>query len=520
MVFVEKMQEESVHGPFNISYTENGMCGYKTTGKALLDLNFRVSSLRSADEDEVAQAIFSSLAEDFENTIIWLFFARDVRGIGMGERRLFRIGMRVLAKSSPDVANTLLDLIPIYGRWDDLIDIMFEAPGTWERGLEILRIQLYEDAVALSTANGRTSLLAKWMPSENTSSADTKYRASQLLKALGKTPREYRKLLSRLRERIDVVERKMSNGDWSDINYEAVPSKANLLYRNAFMEHDAERRGLYLESLKKGETKINARDLFPYEIVHSVLLSRCNDDDGTLQKLWEAQQDYIGTSSNTLVVADGSGSMHSFIDMRASQVTAWEVAHSLAIYFAEKIQGPFHNTYVTFSEHPSIVRFSEYASLIGKISQARQHSEAANTDIFAVFKLILKTAIENDMKQEDLPKNILILSDMEFDRMAVWNGNRNITEGDFEKMKRLYESYGYNLPRLVFWNVCSRTGTIPVLENKLGVALVSGFSPMISKMVLSEKTDPMEVLVESLGNERYTPVRLRLHKALLSMSET
>lgn len=183
-------------------------------------------------------------------------------------------------------------------------------------------------------------------------------------------------------------------------------------------------------------------------------------------------------------------------------MTALEVANSLAIYFAERSSGEFKNKYITFSSRPQLVDFSRGQSLRDKISIALGHSEISNTNIEAVFDLILNTAIRNNMSQEDIPANILIISDMEFDCATTGRIGANL----FKTIEAKYRGYGYKLPRLVFWNVNSRTNTIPVRENDMGVALVSGFSVNICKMVMSGKTDPFECLLEALNTPRYQPV--------------
>lgn len=368
--------------------------------------------------------------------------------------------------------------------------------------------------------NNSISLLAKWMCSENTSSRQTKKYAKILREGLGLSSREYRKMLSEMRKYLDVVEVKMSNKDWSEIKYEAVPSRANLIYNNAFLRNDEARRREYLGKLEKGETKINASTLFPHDIVHKYTIRygwkySINQKDATIEALWKALPDTVNGCGNTIVVADGSGSMTTQVD-RSSSVTALEVANALAIYFAEHSSGQFKDKYITFSERPQIVDFSNATSLHDKLQIALAHDECANTNIEKVFYLILDTAIKNRMKQEDLPQNILIISDQEFDSCASCGNNRS--SWDFKKpSQRLfdvialkYANAGYSIPRLVFWNVNSRTGTIPVKENELGVALVSGFSVNIAKMVLSNKLDPYECLLETLNSERYAPIEAAL----------
>lgn len=228
--------------------------------------------------------------------------------------------------------------------------------------------------------------------------------------------------------------------------------------------------------------------------------------------MWKALPDYVKESGNTICVADGSGGMTSTVG--GTNISCLDVANALAIYFAERSSGQFKDKYITFSEHPQLVNLSSGKSLRDKIGIARTHNEVANTNIEAVFDLILTTAIKAHMRQSELPANILILSDMEFDSCATTSNfgsaNRYRSHGIDKKLfsviAKRYAEHGYKLPRLVFWNICSRTGTIPVKENDLGVALVSGFSPSIVKMVLSNSTDPFECLLEQLNSERYAPV--------------
>ena len=305
-----------------------------------------------------------------------------------------------------------------------------------------------------------------------------------------------------------------------EIKYEAVPSRANLIYNSAFLRHDEERRRNFLSKLEKGETKINASTLFPHDIVHRYTEGGWGTTvkalDQTLEALWKSLPDTVNGCGNTIVVADGSGSMTSKVG-GGSNVTALDVANALAIYFAERSSGQFKDNYITFSENPRLVDFSHGKTLRDKIRIALSHDEMANTNIEAVFDLILGTAIKNNMSQSDIPHNIPIISDMEFDGCAVTNeyrrgygrygsDNGRVNSRLFTEISKRYADAGYQLPRLVFWNVNSRTGTIPVKENDLGVALVSGFSTNIVKMVMSGQTDPYECLLETLNTERYAPV--------------
>lgn len=482
--------------------TENGAVGYHTTGKKLLDINFAVASLRSASEDQIVNKFMDAYWENPVIAIKWLFYARDARE-GLGERRLFRVVLKHLAKDKPEVIKAVFSFAPLYGRYDDLWCLL---DTELKQGvLFAVKAQLSEDVPNM--INGKpVSLLGKWLPSENASSKETKRYATIIRKGMDMTPRNYRKMLSDLRKHIDVVECKMSAKEWGAINYEAVPSRANLIYNDAFLRNDEERRRAYLGALEKGEAKINASVLFPHDIAHKYADGywnrRLKSVDATLEGLWKALPNTVKDCGNTIVVADGSGSMTCNVGGNTG-VTALEVANALAIYFAERSSGEFKDKYITFSTRPQLVDFSNAKTLHDKLEIALRHNEVADTNIEATFNLILKTAVNNHMDQKDMPQNVLIISDMEFNSAV---GYHMPNETLFDTIAKKYAEHGYKLPRLVFWNVNSRTGTIPVKQNELGVALVSGFSVNIVNMVMSNKFDPYECLLDTLNTERYQPV--------------
>ena len=491
--------EKTLDQKYNISITENGAVGYATTKHDLLDMNFKVASYRHMSVDKMIDDFTGALNQDFELAIAWLFYARDVRQ-GLGERRLFRTLFKYLADSHPEVATKLVSFIGEYGRYDDLIELL--GTRVHEEVLKTIMNTLTTDIENMK-AGKSISLLAKWMPSINTSSYETVQKAKMLQKALQLTPKEYRKLLSKLRAYLKVIECDMSANNWSEINYEAVPSKANLIYKKAFLKHDEARRLEYLAKLQKGEVKINSSVSFPHEIVHKYMNGYLvsNAVDETLEAMWKALPD-MGIE-NTIVVADGSGSMTCPVDP-SSAVTALDVANALAIYAAERCRGEFKNTYITFSSRPKLVHLNG-KTLRDNLREAYRHSEVANTNIEATFDLILKTAVNANMAQEDLPKNVLVISDMEFDS-ATYSSYGRVSANLFEQIKRKFEAAGYKLPRLIFWNVNSRSCTIPVKENNLGVALVSGFSVNTMKMVMSDRLDPWMLLVDTLVSARYAPI--------------
>ena len=505
MNFMNGMKETMNNNlSYNVSITENGAVGYRTTGKKLLDFNFQISSFRNKNASEVVNKFVDAFYEDKLTAVKMLFYSGDVRE-GLGERRLFRTCMTYLGKNHRDIAKAVIELIPEYSRWDNVLCLL--DTDLADDVVSVIKQQLVEDMQ--NCVEGKSiSLCAKWMPSANASSKETKRLASIIITKMGISEKQYRKMLSKLRSYLKVVEVSMSKKEWKAIDYATVPSRANLIYNGAFLRNDEERRRAYLASLEKGETKINAGVLFPHDIVSRYTTCdwrrQLNKYDATLEELWKALPDLVQGNGNTICVADGSGSMTHRLNN--SSVMALDVANALAIYFAERSSGQFKDKYITFSSNPKLVDFSKAKSLREKIEIAFRHNEVADTNIEKVFQLILDTAVRHNMSQDDIPANILILSDMEFNSCATCNSGYRLSQTLFDKIAKDYAAHGYKLPRLVFWNICSRTGTIPVKENDLGVALVSGFSPNIVKMVMSNSTDPLECLLEQINSKRYDPV--------------
>ena len=487
----------------NYSLTENGAVGYESSKSALVDINYKVASLRNSDEDEIVALFNDAFRENKEYALKWLFFARDIRE-GLGERRLFRICYKRLFELDNVLFKQNLHNIAEYGRWDDLICLIGISCDSDEYIGNMIREQLEED-IRNCEANKPISLLAKWMPSENASSRQTKILARQLMKILNISPRKYRLMLSRLRSHSNVVETQMCNNEWNEIDYEKVPSLANLRYKDAFMKHDMERRLDYLASVSKGEKKLNMKVATPVDVVTKYCDRRkIRDFDPTLELAWKNLKDIM--VEDTLVVADGSGSMLTKV---SGDTTALDVANALAIYTSEHNSGVYKNKYITFSSKPRFVDFSKANSLCEKIQIAQRYSEVSNTNIEAVFDLILQIAIKNRIPQNEMVKNILIISDMEFDEaQTIWRSSAPVlTQPLFDLIKRRYSDAGYALPKLIFWNVNSRTGTIPLTENELGVALVSGFSQNVLKMVMTNNLNPYDILIETITSPRYDTIK-------------
>lgn len=498
MSFMEKL-----HNVLNDNrkLTENGAAGYETTGKALVDLNFAAASLRNESEKEIVNRFIRAFYEDRVLAVKWLFFLRDVRG-GLGERRTFRIIIRYLAESFPEMISRLSEIMAEYGRFDDLLCLL-DTPVE-EKALTVLKTQLEEDKANMDC--GRTiSLCAKWMPGNNTSSRDSCKMAVKLQNFMGLTAKEYRKLLVGLRAYLKVTEVYMSGNQWQEIDYTKVSSKANILYRNAFLRHDKSRRTAYLEAVQSGNAVMHASVLMPHDIVTRYTV-RCgwqlkvSAEDTALEALWKNLPDAVAGAENVLCVVDGSGSM--LCPVGDGNTTALHVSNALGIYFSERLVGAYHNKFITFSNKPKYVDLSACRTLKEKLELAFSNNDCTNTNIEATFELLLQTAVKNRLRQKELPQTVLVISDMEFDR-AMWGQN---TEKLFRTIQRRFAGYGYKMPKLVFWNVNSRTNVIPVRENELGVGLVSGFSVNVCNMVLSNELSPYACLKKTLDSERYRKV--------------
>lgn len=500
-MFIQALKNE-----FNneLSVTENGAVGYATTGKKMLDMFFKLSSYRNRRDSEIISDFLAAWDENSNkvNAILFLFFVRDIRG-GAGERRVFNLCFNEIIKQDEQLAVNLLPFIAEYGRWSDI----FEFTDSKIKSYIFYFVNQQFKKDLRTPSNESISLLAKWMPSENCSNLKRRKLATALREYMGLTSCNYRKYLSHLRKRLDIVERKMSAKQFSDIDYEKVPSRASFKYKNAFANKDGERWYEFLEAVKNKEKTIHAGTLFPHEIVAQY--DNLDKQSQELEAFWNALPEYVENMGNTLVVRDGSGSMTDYICN--TSISFLNVADALTIYFSSRASGAFKNRFITFSSKAQLVELKE-GSLYDKLHTLARYDDCSNTNVKSVFDIVLKVACDNKLEQKDLPERILVMSDMEFDCMEYdtydrfYSSRRKDQTPLFENIKQQYAEKGYKLPRLVFWNICGRTDTIPVKENENGVALVSGFSPAIAKMVLSNKLDPYDALLEMITGERYQPI--------------
>lgn len=469
----------------NLTATSNGAKTFKSTLNSVLDLFAMGGALRTRGESDIVQLFVRANAEDQLLALKCLFHIRNVRG-GAGERRTFRIILKYLGQNYPAVIAKNLGNIVHFGRFDDLYEL-FDTRS--EKDAMNFMAATLEDDLNKMENKEKVSLAAKWTASENASSAKTKERATKFRKFLGVTERTYRKSLSALRSYSNVLEVAMSNRDWNSIDYSKIPSKAGLSYRNAFKKHDPTGYQSFLDGVAKGEKKINASALFPYEILEKVRVNRYGDNQ-TADALWNALPDYMGDKSrNLLVMADVSGSMLG---------RPMDVSVSLAIYTAERNVGPFGGYFITYSGNPTLQKV--VGNTLSEKYNCLLKTCAYNTDLQKAFKMVLDHAVKIKAKSEDLPAQILVISDMEFD--STQHGETNL-----EAIGVQYRNAGYEMPQLVFWNVNSTKNNVAAKADTKGVILVSGCSPSVFKTLLSgTMVTPQDQMLETLNGPDYERV--------------
>ena len=494
----------------NYTYTENGAVTHKTTKSDLLDMFAMGAAMRTRSDEDVILMFRKAFKENPVYALKCLFYIRDVRG-GQGERRFFRVVMKDLAKFDTAAARRNLKFVPEFGRWDDL----YVFVGT---PLEADALQIMKDQLALDVECKTPSLLAKWLKSENTSSVESRRLGNITREFFGMSHKQYRKTLSILRERINVLERLMSEGRWDEIEFDKIPSKAGMKYKNAFARHDLERAKnenvqTYADFAKDSTKKVNAKALYPYECVHQALnimgnqqgwSSRGNhvalDDTQRLMtnKYWDNLADYFnGATFNGIALVDTSGSMSG---------TPIEVAISLGLYCAEKNQGAFANHFISFESNPHWIETAgvDFCDKVYRITGAEW---GGSTNVEAAMDLILNVAKQNGCSQDEIPQNLVIISDMEFNYCVTSNnyGRGNVNDTLFEKIAAKYRANGYEMPHVIFWNVNARQANIPMLGNG-NVSFVSGFSPSIFETIMSGKTG-YDLMMEKLDSERYAQIQ-------------
>jgi hypothetical protein len=437
-----------------------------------VNLFFTIGAMRGQDKERLLSTFSKAFNENPLTALKILFWVRDVRG-GAGERQIFRDILKYLVENHPNVVKQNIQAIPHFGRWDDL-SVLF---GT---KLEADATKMFVDGLIVE--NG---LCAKWIPRKGVI-------FNAIRKALKTTPKNLRNLLVGIS---NTVEQKMCANQWTNIEYSKTPSLAMGRYTKAFAKHDITGFTEYLEKLKKGETKVNAGAVYPYNVVQTM-----NQGSWELaNEQWKSLPNFMeGTTERILPVVDVSGSMGSIV---SGSITCLDVAISLGLYISERNEGVFKDSFITFSEKPELQVLS--GTLKERYEQMSQADWGMNTNLNLVFNLILNQALKHKVLPEDMPSKILIMSDMEFDQAT------RQSDSAIQMIRRQYEESGYTLPEIIFWNIQSRGKNFPVRHDESGTALISGLSPSIVKSVLGGKEmTPVSILNETINSERYSIIEI------------
>ena len=466
--FVNAVQNQSAR-------TENGMLARKGTANACVDLFFKAGASRGQD---ITKQFVAALVENEDVALRIALWLRDVRG-GAGERDLFRQIVKYLEKNRPELATKLLPKIPEVGRWDDVL--VFDTEVMKHKAFTML-------GDALREKNG---LAAKWTPRKGA-------LAVEIREFFGMSPKFYRKSLV---EMTKVVEQDMCAKNWDAINFSHVPSVASARYKKAFFRN-TEKYAEYVASLVKGDdpkVKVNAGAVYPHDVLKGVVGHYQTNYNKTeldlIVKQWEALENFIG-DANVLPLVDVSGSM-GVAAGKNSNVTCLTVAVSLGLYLADKNVGKFKDTFLTFSGSPELLHLK--GNIVQKCQQMVKSNWDMNTDLVKAMDKILKTAVEGNVSQEEMPQMLLILSDMQFDQCARFD------DSAMQMITRKFEAAGYNVPTIVFWNLRA-ADNVPAKFDQRGVALISGFSPSIMKAVLSGDTEqftPEGIMLKAVMSDRY-----------------
>lgn len=469
--------------------TENGAVALSTTGDARLDLFGSIGSLREADAQRIIVLTEEAWKQDPLFATKIAFYARDIRG-GLGERRTFRIILQHLASKHPEAVIPNLDLIGVFGRYDD----MYALIGTQcEDAMWAAMKKQFEEDVRNMHAGNAVSLLAKWIATADASSDKTRRLGILTAQKLGYPVYNFKRIVRSLRKRIGVVESLMSAGRWDEIKYPEVPSRAMMIYRKAFAKHDADRYNAFITKAVNGEAKINSSTLFPYDLVEKIWPMKgwyvgAAHEDAVVEAQWRQLPNYVEPGTNAIVIADTSGSM-------SGRPMATSVG--LAIYFAERNTGPYHNLWMSFSRNPRM-HVLKGDTLAEKINTLDKNDWTGNTDLKAAFDLVLKIAVRHNIHPDEMPKSLIVISDMEID----FCGNKDWTF--YDKMSMKFREKGYQIPNVIFWNVNSRHDIFHADRDRKGVQLCSGQSTTVFKQMLAcVGLTPVEAMEKTINSDRY-----------------
>ena len=472
------------------TFTENGALAFNTSGGgSLLDLFANIGGMRKRSDLDIISQWQAARRENPTLADNLILYARNIRDGGLGERRIARILLKQLATNDPEKVARNFDTITDCGRWDDL----FVLVGTpVESAMWKYVSEQFKSDMAGSMTNKPISLLAKWAPSINTSSQETRNLAKRAITKLGMTPRNYRKMLAKLRRYLNVLESKISRNDWDSINFEQVPSLAMKRYLKAFGVHCYEAFGNYKSKLVKGEAKVNAATLYPYDLVETCMRYHRTGayDPIVTEQQWNSLPNYVDGSFDVVCMADVSGSM-------CGRPMATSIG--LSTYFAQRNKGAYHGLYLSFTNNPHFIHIQDNWTLKQCVEYVENKDVGYNTDLDRAFAAIYNVA----QVTKEVPKALIIISDGEIDR---WNRPGDAYCASIaEKWKNKYAAIKLKAPKLILWNVESRGSNKFLAQSHENVAYCSGQSAGTFKNLIDLITkDAYTAMCEILSKPEFS----------------
>ena len=383
----------------------------------------------------------------------------------------------------------ILIYINEYGCWNDLNYIIKKSKNN-NYEYKIFAEQLKKDKELLN--NGENiSLCSKWVISANNKKVIK--IARHLFDDIKNYQERYRKeFITPLRKKLDIIETKLCNKTWDQIEYSKVPAKALSIYKKSFIRNDRDKYQLFLNDVSENKIKLKISGLLPHEIIKKYYDSNLEDIDETLELEWRAFVDLYKNNdyfNGIIPIVDVSGSMFD----RSSSVKPIYVSIALGLLISELNSGYLHNKIMTFSIIPVFINI-EGETLRDKIKSIVRAPFGLNTNFLNIADLIISKSLSDT---SFIYKKIICLTDMQFDaaNSINENENRNIHNIFMNKFK----NNNLEIPELIYWNLSGKYNNFPIDESYENTSIVSGFSEQLLTVILNnDKINPLSLMDQIL----------------------
>ena len=423
-----------------------------------------------------------------------------------------------------------------YGSWKDIKyccqylknTCLNETHPLINYAIELTNTQLTIDYEALLAGSDSVTLVSKWIPREKSafgwlynqlatsffSYIDTAKTVSSRSKAILKSKTEYRKILSKLNKKLDTLQIKQCNQEWSNIDFGIVTSISLTKQKKAFqnIKHNGEIRhsdnedrivcaNNFKSHIKKaieGGNELKGSRVSMVDFTKQALSLHLEGSDNKLEmdllnSQWRDSSSLNGKLGNMIPMVDTSGSMSG---------DPLHAAIALGIRIAEK--SAIGKRVMTFNTKPTWVNLEGCDDFVSQVGAIHRGEWGMNTNFHAALDMILNVIIQNKLPPEEVQDMVLVvLSDMQMDQGD--NCDKSVL---YDTMKRKYAEAGHTPPHILFWNLRNSSG-FPSLSSQSNCSMMSGFSPALLNsfcdqgMASLQACTPWSVLEKSLENDRY-----------------